>query len=239
MIYRRDAIFQNFISELYAAKSKREFTSKFKEIESYLFSQNPMNVFNFYRLALESNKINVSIKKIQNAIIDCGSPEIIYRFARDVQKSSIPKLEQALINLDDIYVIARFGAFIKNASTDLIQKIILQKENAKAAYIYLKYVNGCDIDRLKHIIFKSKRPRYLFELTKFLSKRNDLELVQSLILNSKSNLYIRLFAKHYPNKIDVYACENKIILSKDISEMMKFGRDVDQAFKIKKLTSLF
>lgn len=235
--YPRDQYFHNQLEILYSLKNKKDIEKKLKELIDYVVLTN--NPFLSYRVALEAYRTNISTKKLENIVIKHKIPELLYRFSRDVDNFNIRKIENALIFTNDLYHISKFGCFIPGADKKRIEDIISKSYNAKAAYLFIRYAEECDVNKLKHIIYRSKRPRYLFELAKMLNNKDDIKIIEKLILNSKSELYVRLMAK-YIKGVDVSKCEDRIIKSMDETEMRKFARDLpNNSNKIRKLISLF
>jgi hypothetical protein len=190
-----------------------------------------------YRLAAELDYRGYKSAKLENAIIDTRSSQYIFMFARTMRKANIKKLQSAIIKLGSILHIARFACFIPKADRLLIENIVAESENPKAAYYYLQYVKHCNIDKLKQNIIKSKKPRYLFALAKLLSNKDELNLIQDLIIQGNSDMYVRLFAVHIKTA-NIEKLENRIIQTKNINEMKKFAKAVNSP-RLSKLSLLF
>jgi hypothetical protein len=225
----------NVFSDL--SKLNREDTKKrVKELEEYTFRTN--NIVLAYRLAVELDDLNLSTRNIERFIIKTNNPKFIWRFAKDISSANIKKLQDAIIATNDISYITKFGLFVKGANKSLIENIVIQKFHPKSAYLYIKYHSRyCKINKLKHIIFKSKRPRYLYTLAKLLKNKKDIKTIQTLLLASRSSMYLRLFALNI-KYVDISKLEDRVINLQNIEEMKKFARDI-KSEKIMKLSILF
>jgi len=233
--YNRDAYFASSLDTLLKIKDKKELAKKSKLLEKYVIeNNNPMLAF---RLALELDDREVRTTKLQNFIIGTGDAKYITKFAHEIKRSNVKKLQAAMMKYGNILQITRFGCFVRGANRDSIEDLIAVSSSAKSAYLYLKFVKLCDVNKLKPIIFLSKKPRYLFALARVVKNKKDIDKIQNLIIESSSNLYIRLFAVHIKGA-DIRKLEDRIIATKNVEEMKKFARVVKSP-RLAKLCLLF
>lgn len=69
---------------------------------------------------------------------------------------------------------------------------------------------------------KSKRPRYLYTLARLIKNKKELELIEELIIRSKSMLYVRLFGQHIKGA-NINKLEAAVIESQNVESMKKFN----------------
>jgi hypothetical protein len=89
----------------------------------------------------------------------------------------------------------------------------------------IKHVKNIKINQFKKIIFKSKKPRYIFELSKKISNKKDLEIAENLIIESKSSQYIRLFAENI-KQANIRKLEKALLNLGDMVQIKKFAKNV-------------
>jgi hypothetical protein len=233
--YNRDAHFVSSLETLLKLKDKKELAVKSKKLENYVIeNNNPMLAF---RLALELDDRDIQTTKLQNFIINSGDARYILKFAREIKRANIKRLQSAIMKYGNILQIAKFGCFVGTAQRKPIENLIAKSDSAKSAYLFLKFIKFCNINKLKPIIFRSKKPRYLYLVAKKTSNKKDLNLIQELIINSGSFMYMRLFAVNIKGA-DVDKIVNKIISSNNILEMKRLYRVVKSP-RLEKLSVLF
>jgi len=233
--YHKDAYFASSLESLVKIKDKKEFVTKARKLEDYIYSKN--NPFLAFRLALELDLRGFKTSRLENYIINCNDSRYILKFAREIKRANIKKLQEAIIRQGTTLQIAKFGCFIRGAQRSIIEDIIVESAHAKSAYFYLKYVKFCNFNKLKPIILKSKKPRYLFALAKLIKNKKELDLIQDLIINGTSFMYMRLFAIHI-HGADIKRIEDRIIKSGNIDEMKKFHSKIPSD-RMKKIALLF
>jgi hypothetical protein len=162
---------------------------------------------------------------MQKVILESKNPQYAFLFAQNVKGSDTQALQKIVIESNKIKYICKFGCFIANADRKLIEKIISNSKNAKYAHMFLKHVKHANVDLLKQPIFKAKKPRYLFELAKHISDKKDLAIIEDMIIEQQSFLYMRLLASKVKN-IDIEKLENAIIESGNMEELKKFAKCV-------------
>jgi len=165
---------------------------------------------------------------MQKVVLDCKNPQYAFLFAQNVKGSDIKALQKIVIESNKIKYICKFGCFIPGADRKLIEEIISKSKNAKYAHMFLKHVKNANVSLLKQPIFKAKKPRYLFELAKHISDRDDLSIIEDMIIEQQSFLYMRLLAFKVKN-IDIDKLENAIIESGNIEELKKFAKYVKKS----------
>jgi hypothetical protein len=237
--YNEYAYFMHNLESLIKIKNRYELKKKAKELEIYVLSHSFSN--QALRMALhlstEFDALGLKVSNLEDYIINSKNQYYILRFARTIKKANIKKLQDATIASNDLPKLARFGFSIDGADKNVIGDIIAKSDNAKAAYIYMRGVKSYDFNKLKHIIFKSKRPKYLFSLAKLTEDREELDLIQNLIIESSSCTYVRLYAVHIQGA-DIGKLEAKIIETRDVKEMKRFAAAVNSK-RLAKLSSLF
>jgi len=233
--YNRDAYFASSLEALLKIKDKKELAVKSKLLEQYVIdNDNPMLAF---RLAIELDDRLIRTTKLQNFIIETGDARYILKFAWNIKRTNVKKLQEAIMKYGNIIQITKFGCFIRGADRSTIEDLIVKSNSAKSAYLYLRCVKSCDVNKLKTIILHSKRPRYLFALAKVTKNKKDLEKIQELIIESPSNIYVRLYAI-YIKGADIKKLEDRIIATKNVEEMKKFAKAVKSP-RLEKLCLLF
>jgi len=234
--YLRYSYFQKLLLELSSLeKDIKEYRRKARELEKAVIKDN--NPFLAFHLAREISVFHLSTKKLENFVINNASSDLIYRYARDVKNANINKLQNALISKKDTIALAKFAIFVRGSDKRIILDIIKKENNAKAAYLFIKHIKYLNINEIKNIIIHSKKPRYLFELAKKTKSKKELEIIEDLIILSKSDLYVRLFAKHI-HGANIEKLENRIIRSNNKTEMIKFAKEIKSP-RLNKLLILF
>ena len=84
---------------------------------------------------------------------------------------------------------------------------------------------GANVSEFKQIIIESGKPKYLFELAKRLTAREEVEQIEDLIIQSKSLTYMRLFAEKI-KLADVEKIEQAVLDSENSEEIKKFSKYV-------------
>jgi hypothetical protein len=235
-IYFRDQVFLSGLENLNRAKNRKDQKIQAKDLEKYALSTK--NIFLIYRLGIEFDALNLSIRNIQNFIIKSNYPSFIFKFAREMKKANIKKLQEAIIKCGEPLDIAKFGCFIERSDKKLIENIISKSTSAKSAYLLLTLVRDCDVEKIKPIIMKSKRPRYLYALARKIKNEEELSTIEDLIIKAGKALYIRLFAINIENA-NISRLENKIIELNNRKEMKRFANSVEKSVRLKKLLLLF
>jgi len=215
-------------------KNIKEFEHKAREI-AYSAIQHK-KIYIVYRIAKELQDLYCDVEDIEDFIISFGDPFYIYKFAREIKSANIIRLQEAIINTHNYNYIAKFACFVNGADTELIENLIIQSNNARAAYIYLRFGKHPNIHKFKHIFIKSKKPRYLYGLAQVLTDPIELELIEKLIIEGKSNMYVRLFAANIPGA-NIQKLENRILATRNMTEIKKFARSI-KSEKLNKLIML-
>lgn len=207
-------------------ENKKEKLKRIRKLEDDIFNNG--NLYLALRLAFEEDHHGFSTKRVENFIAKSNNANYIYRFAYNISGANIKKLQEAVIKTNDIIEIARFGCFIEGTDKHKIGDIVASSNNGKAAYLYMCFVRTYPYINFRNIILKSKKPRYLYQLARLTQDDNDLKIIQEMILNSKSLMYVRMFAKYIKNA-DIKKLEEKIIRSKNIRELRLFVQEVPMA----------
>lgn len=202
----------------------KAFEQKARELAYIAFQQDRINIV--FRVAKELQDLYCNVEDIEDYIISSNDPHYIYSFAREIKSANISRLQTAIINTRRFNYIAKFACFISGADTNLIEDLIIESNDARAAYIYLKFGKHPSVNKLKYIFIKSKKPRYLYMLAQLLTNQEEIILIQNLIINSHSNMYVRLFAAHIPGA-DIARLEDRILATKDFEEIKKFAKQVN------------
>ena len=202
----------------------KAFEQKARELAYTAFRQDKINVV--FRIAKELQELCCNVEDIEDYIISSNDPHYIYNFAKEIRYANICKLQTAIIGTQKFNYIAKFACFISGADTNLIEDLIIASNDARAAYIYLKFGKHPSIHKLKKIFIKSKKPRYLYTLAQLLTNQEEIDIIQNLIINSQSNMYVRLFAAHIPGA-NIKKLEDRILATKDFEEIKKFAKQVN------------
>lgn len=216
-------------------KSK-EFSEKLQRIENLAIEYKDS-----YIAYLIASRIPGSNKsRLQQIIASSLESYYIIDFARHPE-ADIKLLEDAIVNTyrkrKNPIVLANF-AINPRANKERLINLILESKVPAAYYIAIKYIKGCDVELFKEVLINSKRPRYVFELAKHAKTQEEIDLLQDIIINAKSNMYVRMFAKFIVGA-DIKKLETRIISTNSPLEMERFMKDVPQALRVKKLSSLF
>ena len=229
-------IYLSAISNVVKIEDKKDRLAQVKELEDYIFTTR--NTYMALRLAYELEFIRVRTTRIENYICKTGNGRLIYRFACNIGKANIKKLQHAIIQSNDYEEMARFACFVRGADKEMIGNIIAKSNNIKAQYLYMCFIKTYPYSNFRENVLKSKRPRYLFQYAKLSRNKKDLQIIQELILNSKSLMYCRLFAKMFPD-MDVKRFEDKILRSKNPREIKLFAQEVPSAERAQTMILLF
>jgi predicted hydrocarbon binding protein len=229
-------IFLSAITNVIKIEDKKERLEQIKELEDYIFETK--NTYLALRLAYELEFIGVRTTRIENYICKTGNGRLIYRFASNIGKANIKKLQDAIIKSNDYEEMARFACFVNGADKNKIGDIVAQSNNIKAKYLYMCFIKTYPYNNFRESVLKSKRPRYLFQYAKLSKDEKDLEIIQELILNSKSLMYCRLFCKMFP-KMDIRRFEDKVLKSKNKREIKLFANEVPSADRAQMMVVLF
>ena len=229
-------IYLSAIHNVVKIENKKERLEQVKELEDYIFETK--NTYMALRLAYELEFIGVRTTRIENYICKTGNGRLIYRFASNIEKSNIQKLQNAIIESNDFEEMARFACFVNGADKNKIGDIIAQSNNIKAQYLYMCFVKTYPYINFRESVLKSKRPRYIFQYAKVSKNEKDLEIIQELILNSKSLMYCRLFCKMFP-KMDIKRFEDKVLRSKNAREIRLFANEIPSAERARTMMLLF
>lgn len=165
--------------------------------------------------------------KMQNIILANRDPKYSVLFAQNIKNCDINSLQKIVINSKNIKFITRFACFVKNCDKALLEKLIIKSNNAKYVHMYLKHGKPKNINKLKKIIINSNKPKYLFELAKHITSQKEFDIIEDLIIKSKSYTYIRLLAAK-SKLANVEKLENVILTSTE-SEIRKFAKSVKKS----------
>lgn len=215
-------------------QSVKLFAEKAQELAKVAVKER--KIYIVYRLARELQELGYDVGELEDCITSCSQSFFIFRFAKEIKTANIKKLQDAIIKTCDLDYIAKFGCFINGADYEHIQNFIISKGNARAAYIYLTFGKHPDIARLRPIFLKSKKPRYIYALARLSTDPVEIEQLQELVINSNSNMYVRLFATNIPGA-DIRKLEDRVLQTKDFAEIKKFARSV-QSDRLNKLIML-
>lgn len=165
---------------------------------------------------------------LQNLIIEKQDSKYALIFAQDIPYADIRSLQQIVLNSNNPRYIAKFACFVKGADQKPLIKWILNAQDARYTHMLIKNIDEIDLGKCKPVIMKSKKPTYLFELAKHLTKKSDIEDIETLIIESKCFEYIRLFAIHI-KQANVSRLEQAVLDSGNQKEIKKFAKKVKQS----------
>ena len=177
--------------------------------------------------------------KMQNVILKAKNPKYIILFAQNIKNADIIALQQCILELNKIKDICDFACCVSGSNIKKIEKAILNHKKPDAKYIYnlIKYIDGININKLKTIIFKSKKPRYLFELAKHLKSKKDICLIEDLIIKCKSKTYIKMLAEKIKGT-NLEKLEQAVLDLEDAEQIKKFAGYVKKS-KMKNFSIMF
>lgn len=131
--------------------------------------------------------------KMQQIVLNNNDYLYSYLFAKNVKDADVKALEKLVLKSKNIKLICKFLCNIDLASKDL-EDLVLRSKNYKYIYYYLKNGKNQDLNKVLDILIASKKPRYLYEVSKYIDDLFDLEKIESSLLESKNYNYIRMFA---------------------------------------------
>lgn len=211
--------------KLCSITNNAEFLTRAREFEKIILREKKSLAV--YRLALELDHRGFSTKRLERHIIAIGEPKYLIRYARDIRVCSTSRIEEALLKLDCApFLWAMFAIEVPGANKERIERLIIKTGNAKAAYLCLRYLNFPNIKALKKILIKSKKPRYLFALACMCKRKNELAVLQDLIIGSRNASYIRLLAKKIKGA-DIEKLELAVIETGNIREIRRFANELN------------
>jgi len=150
--------------------------------------------------------------KMQQIVLNNNDYLYSYLFAKNVKDADIKALEKIVLKSKNIKLICKFICNIEKASKDL-EELILKSKNYKYIYYYLKNGKNQDLNKVLDILMASKKPRYLYEVSKYIDDLFDLEKIETSLLESKNYNYIRMFAANnkFANieRIEDFILENR------------------------------
>ena len=222
------------LENLSKVQDKGEFIIRARALSNLAIKEK--SVYVVYRLAVLLDERNYSIRKLEGFVCASRNPFFILRFALIVRGANIKRLQSAIVRLGNAVEIANFAAWVKGSDRELLQDIVIKSKNPKAAYTLLRNYREANINRLKNILLASKKPRYVFLLATKLKNKEEIKLIEDIIINGTSNMYVRLFAKYVGGNIK--RLEERIIQTQDIWEMKKFAADVPGCERINNLLLL-
>lgn len=181
--------------------------------------------------------------KMQEIILKSNNLKYIVLFARCVKNADIKALQKAILESSSperIKYLCKFACQISGSNKKKIENILAKEVTGKLAryaHMFVKNVKGADINKFKKTIIESGKPRYLYWLAKHLKTRREIALIEKLIINAQSFLYIRLMAQHIP-KANLNKLEQFVLDSGNVKQIKKFAKSVKQS-KSRHLTILF
>lgn len=164
---------------------------------------------------------------MQNVIIKSKSPKYATLFAQNIPNADISTLQNIVMQTNNMELICRFVKLVKGANKKKFEDMVLETKNAKGAHMLIKY---CDTNpkRFKKILLESKKPRYIYELSKHITNKKELKIIESLLIESKSLIYIRLFAKKIKSA-NIGELEKVVLDSGNVNEIKRFARQVKKS----------
>lgn len=163
--------------------------------------------------------------KMQKIVLDNKDPKYAFLFAQNIENSDTKALQKIVVDSKKIKYICKFACFVKNAEIEPLEEFILNSKNVKYAHMFLKHIKNSNVEKYKQLIFKCGKPRYLFELAKHLDSKDEISLIEDLIIQSKSYTYMRLFAEKI-KLANVDKIEEAILNSNNLDEIKKFAKYV-------------
>jgi len=166
--------------------------------------------------------------RMQKIILDNKDPKYAYLFAQNIPNCDVRALQKVVIDSMNLKYICKFACFVIGADLNELEKIVLKSKNVKYAHMYLKYITGADVNKFKKIILSLKKPRYLYALSKHLTDPKEIAKIEKLIIESGSQIYMRLFAAHVKSA-NVDRIEQAVLASGNEAEIKRFARYVKRS----------
>lgn len=176
------------------------------------------------KIAKELHHIPQIVDAIQALIIESREPYFICQIAREIPTADIGKLQQAIVELRDLTFVAHFACSLPHHN-QFLEDFILDSRDTRCAYLYCKYATNPNISRFRDLFVSSKKPRYLYLMAQHTVDPIELNQLQSMIINGRSHMYVRMFAANIPGA-DISKLAERILQTKNLSEIKKFAKAV-------------
>jgi hypothetical protein len=92
------------------------------------------------------------VKKLQKVILENGTADQVYLFAKDVKEADVKLLEQRVLSLGNVEVIYVFAKNIDNADIKSAETAIIDSGNSKYIRLFIQNVEGANIPRLEQAL---------------------------------------------------------------------------------------
>lgn len=215
--------FLRALSILSETHQKGLYKKRAKELINHALTRH--NAYYPYRLAVELDRRGYSTVKLEDYIIKLSknskfNERYLLTVPMNVGQANINKFEKAVIDSKNAELMAEFSCFVHGCNDKLLEDLVLSLRIPRASYLFLSFAGAtCQIDKHKEVLISSKKSRYLYKCAQISSNTEEFSRIEDLILNNKSNLYIRLLAS-LPNS-DKEKIENKIISTANFEEIKK------------------
>lgn len=182
------------------AKGRRTL-SNVEDFEDTLISLNDFD--SIIEAATHSSLIqNINIEKLENAVIEGGTPEHIYFFSL-VNNCNFSRVKKALLETKSLCDIAYFCLYFGNR-TDLltqediqyIQDLVISSKDLHYIYFIAKNVDRANIDKLQDTIISSGNPDYIFGFAENV-KGADIEKLGNYILKTGNTSWIKSWEERF------------------------------------------
>lgn len=180
-----------------------------------------------------ATEFNYKTYRMQKLILDQKDAKYAFVFARDIPNADIKALQNVVISSKELKYICNFACFVEGADHKRLEKIITSAilddpRNTQYAHKLLKNVDGSNVKKFKDIIIASKRPRYLYELAKHINNPDEIALIEDLIIQSRSFLYMRMFAENI-ERANLEKIEQAVLDTDNVVEIKKFAKYVKRS----------
>jgi len=157
--------------------------------------------------------------------IDNLDYKYLYFFAKNIPNIEISNLEDLILSSKNIAIISKFVSFVPKANLNKFKDFIIDKKNLKSYYMFIRHCPDFEISEFKEVLLASNKPKYVYELAKKLSDEQDLLKAESIVLNSNSFTYLKLYAQNIPSA-NISAFDKKIMKRNNKQEILKFSKSV-------------
>lgn len=187
------------------------------------------NGFLAYKEAMTSK--NADIDALQDIVINYGTGQDVYHFAKDVKGADIQALQQAVIERGDSRSAYHFARYIKDADIQALQDVVTRSGELDIITLFALYVEGSNLDALQDALINGENDPRQGEYAYYLASRldnTDIEKLQEVVIKKGPGWVTCAFADNVTGA-DVLRLQEAILENGQPSDMFALARDVDGA----------
>ena len=201
-----------------------------KDVEMALIASK--NASLIYDFVLRMGNLN-PLTDFEDAIIESGDLDYIFRFAKEIDGADISKLQDAILESGALDYIIEFARKIDGANIKKVEDAVINSGSASFICL-LATLEGVDINRLlKSLVNVECRVSIIVEIVKNNNVKLDSETIEDLenIVIENGNMWDIIKFASYCDGANIVKLENIILDSNDPSYMCGFIRSVKGANK--------